>query len=520
MFVPDSPAGLADGGVRVDAGDVEDAGDAMDAGALDAGQTDAGAAVDAGQADAGQTDAGQTDAGAPDAGTTGCMDDGACQIGEICEGGACVEGCRSARDCPATAPQCDQSQGQAGTCVECTAASHCADGEVCNAGTCAAGCSADAPNCAEGVCDVATGLCVPCMDDSHCAIGQICESQQCTDGCRTARDCPAEQICRDSQCVNGCTPGGDECALGTYCDASGTCQLGCGGDDARCGEGYVCDANTCVEACQDTDDCGSGRACVMGRCQEGCLSADDCDEGEPHCTAVGGQPGSCVECRAQSDCADNRFRPVCNVEAGVCTAECDPMAGFDQCSVVGWVCDPVRTTCVECVVDDDCDQGICDATSGSCMSGMPEPAEQCDACEEDADCGGMGLCARRRLGFGNVDRFCAQDCSMDPTSCPQGTACEFIGEPVRGQVCVPVTAAADAASCSGRRAFLEERECRSQFSCRGGPDALCSGYGSSDGFCSVWCLSDADCPAGAFCEDPPAVDGEDPEPRCALLPAP
>ncbi len=189
-----------------------------------------------------------------------CVDDGACEEGEICAGGVCVppcaqdDECRGQQHCDLDAGRCvepepcdadadclglrqcrwdgecflpdcdthaDCDPDQA--CVDrvcgapladCLGDDDCPGAQVCaplgacvNAGACAApeDCPAGADRCAAG-----DGRCVQCLADRSCDAGQACVSDRCRfagGACEEDADCPGDRLCGaagDCEPAQGC----------------------------------------------------------------------------------------------------------------------------------------------------------------------------------------------------------------------------------------------------------------------------------------------------------------------------
>ncbi len=151
--------------------------------------------------DAGVIDRNARDAGpCPKAGFTRaedgrclCNNDGACDQGNVCEGGQCVVGCRHAGHCLET-ERCEiTGNAEFGQCVD-----------ACPDGNCPDRCNNDT-ECEDGM-HCSGGFCTPnCRSHSECAQGEACVSSgRCTPGCRSAADCGGRATCDDGMCV--CEP--------------------------------------------------------------------------------------------------------------------------------------------------------------------------------------------------------------------------------------------------------------------------------------------------------------------------
>ena len=101
----------------------------------------------------------------------------------------------------------------------------------------------------------------------------------------------------------------------------------------------------------------------------------------------------------------------------------------------------MKTICVDCITNDDCDAGYT-CTDSYCW--IDEPLELCEECRDSRDCGDGNLCIRYG-GWWGGQNFCAQDCSDPSSSCPNGYRCiqkESVDDQI-GKQCVPYTNGGD-----------------------------------------------------------------------------
>lgn len=526
--------GVADGNTSAnDAGTIQDASTGQDS-----GNTTVDANTD--------QDSGNT---GTDASTASCQSDRQCNTGSICLNGDCIVGCRIDEDCPADSPKCENGANPPGSCVECLVGGDCqAPLNACINGSCTQTCNGPNGCSYPTVCDDAQGLCVRCIDndqclngticvnndcvpgctnDQGCMEGQICTNGSCVEGCRDDSSCLDGMICADNNCRLGCRPAtdtsADTCPVEQHCDAQSlTCADGCGTSNDQCPAGETCLANACYTPC-DNGSCPAGDHCDNnGYCVPGCVGGE-CGNNQV-CDATQDALGECVECYEgdTSVCDNSPVSKFCDTLNRECTAKCvDQQSTFYCENILGWVCDANSDNlCVECVSSNDCNEfQHCDTSLNRCVDDSTRPF--CAQCTQDADCGtAADLCVYTDYGRWASEQICTQDCSQGQ-SCPSGTACQPVGEPVRGMQCVPTNSVMDAATCAGRGDLIAHTSCQSQWEC-GLPqinDAICSGYGASAGSCSVFCDPNVanDCPEGFICEDPPAADGNDPNPRCAAI---
>ena len=164
-----------------------------------------------------------------------------------------------------------------------------------------------------------------------------------------------------------------------------------------CGTPLICDPEIpphgeCVASeagCNGNADCPCGTICRRGVCQDGCFANADCgDDGV---------------CRQISEDKDSCFK------------RCGD--GF------------------ECPKADD-GSLLFDCINDACIPKV----RQCTGCVDDSECGGP---TDRCVDFGDTGHFCAQDCALDPNSCPDGFRClDIERENEAGQIeqlrqCVP-----------------------------------------------------------------------------------
>jgi hypothetical protein len=117
-----------------------------------------------------------------------------CEIGQVCEAGACKAPCQDVR-CP-LAQVC-----RSGLCKDPCVEVECQNGSVCRDGACLESCACSGCPDARS-CEAKSGKCVdPGCADKTCPEGQACTGGQCVDACQNAR-CPHGVGCSQGRCEN------------------------------------------------------------------------------------------------------------------------------------------------------------------------------------------------------------------------------------------------------------------------------------------------------------------------------
>ena len=187
-------------------------------------------------------------------------------------------------------------------------------------------------------------------------------------------------------------------------------------------------------------------------------------------------------------------------------------------------CEPTSSVCVECFLDEQCEDGIClpdgrcgqcdgdedcaagsvcasnhcvpacSDANGSCPSGLKclPGAETCVECVGDKDCGPGRVCS--------AENTCVPGCSPTHTECPDGLVCSA----AKGQ-CVPCT---QDSHCPESLPVCDLATntcvvCTENADCANPQAPLCD---PSSNTC-VGCLSDANCTAGNLCVNNACVPG-------------
>jgi hypothetical protein len=126
----------------------------------------------------------------PGCGEAACQVNADCQVGELCQGGACV----AKPECATNADCTGDRICKAGACKDvlgCVIDAHC----PCDKGTCK-------DNVCVGPAKACTAQPVPCAINADCPAKTYCVGQQClsTLECRKHADCPAGEACYEQLC--------------------------------------------------------------------------------------------------------------------------------------------------------------------------------------------------------------------------------------------------------------------------------------------------------------------------------
>ncbi len=195
--------------------------------------------------------------------------------------------------------------------TDCFANADCDDGDGCNG----------AEMCSNGVC--LAGIPLICDDQDACNGIEICSNGLCFDGdpieCDDGDGCNGLEVCSNGICLAG-TP--VECDDGDACNGIEVCSNG------------LCVAGMPI-VCNDGDDCNGLEVCSNGICIEG--APLECDDGL-FCTGI-----------------ETCFNSACESSGDPCTNPSLP------------VCDEDGNTCVECLIEADCDSGSYCASDNTCL---------------------------------------------------------------------------------------------------------------------------------------------------------
>ena len=345
---------------------------------------------------------------------------------------------------------------------------------------------------------------------------------------------PEDVICTECETNAECGPAGNLCL--NFPDGSTFCGWDCTGNDAICPVGTICaevtaDVSQCVPAdfeCLDPClgiECPDGQVCdpstteciePRGLCEtcenngqcgtaaDLCLTFQDIDRSQgcsldcsadPNvcpedygCATINAPTGPLQQCVPTiGTCIDRCIDVNCEVEGDLC----NPRTG--ECSPPGVVCSP-------CINDSECggDEDRCLGLSGP-------------TCEEDIDCSIDEFCNDEGVCVGG---FCGEDCSIDPTICPEGAACFNLTD--GGAQCLPLRLACvdrcagveceDGANCDDQTGECVDVQvgacgtpCDTHAEC-GTYNDLCLGIGTGGQQCYVQCGDAIDpCPIGYDC---------------------
>lgn len=498
-----------------------------------------------------------------------CLVDVHCCEGEYCTlEGRCLEEAVCAQECPGT---CNSDGSCPIVCEiddDCVDTQYCLDG-LCEQprcgvdGTCPLGfvpieetlaCEPVGNPCPNGLVQGECGLadqCVECIDSSDCAegfcdsngqcsttfecgVGVQClphekctEERQCEKACFTNQHCPTDQhcsndhYCRFERCQKGigCPPGWVEipgslncslsdctaagyvegmCGLSGYCiecitdddcvrsecDLEGQCVVDanyqCQYDDDCPDERMYCSAFTCVLPCRSDVDCYYGTKCSNGICETNrCDAQGECPEGwrsvpeslgcfydpcppEGLITAGCGLSGTCVECMVDEHCLDG----ICDLNGTCVDFECS----------VDVPCQDAGTACVDgrclkgCLQDSDCEaEELC--LQGACHPARCDQYGRCPGFGWKGDPGTLGCIYAPCAGTDLLPGVCGArtqcvEC-LDDTDCEDDQLCTFFGSCRQLPACGPDTnkVCANYEVCVGDICYIA---CEDDFDCQYG----------------------------------------------------
>lgn len=422
-----------------------------------------------------------------------CPDDG-----NECTQAACVnDACAQVNVADATPCNNDAGTCQAGTCVDvviCDPAACPNDGNPCTQAACENDqCVQENLNgttCDNGNGTCSDGVCVQCTEASDCNDGNECTSSACSD----AGECQflpvtdgascngGNGVCQAGNCQDLCDPStcpddGNDCTR-NICNADNSCGTEavaagelCAGGTGTCNDSGVC--SVCMPSdCDDQNECTlescSGATCESNNAQDG----TSCDNGNGVCSA-----GSCVACINDADCSDG---VACNGEESCVDSLCVAGTAVDcapQACKVGSCSEPNG----DCNYTNQADGTSCADGAGTCQAGT------CNVCDV-ADCDDQNECTADACDGAS----CSNTNVQDGSSCADGSG---VCQGGQCNVC-------DDASCN------DDNECTADV-CEGAACAFnpvtdgtsCNG---GDGVCSagqcVACIDDTQCSNGVACD--------------------
>jgi hypothetical protein len=285
-----------------------------------------------------------------------------CVAGQVCQGSACVPGCRHDGDCPAPSDICSP-------CPSGTPAAECPTGNV----------------CVRGQCD--TKL--------TCNYGDLCQPQSSTVSvCAADARGPFCQPCVEQAATTGFCPGADGFGNGNYCLIDGSQPLGrsffCGVD---CSQGQDCPFGYTCHDVREVSGVNCDPTAGLAACQNINLKVT-CDPAKSHAGTQGGV--------VNDDCdAASLLGAVCDPNNRQCVPQC-----------VGTGETGVQSFC-SCTRDSDCPKDTCDSTTHSCIiSGQfCDPNVQPDSCnaEHAIHCAKEVDSRLGEIGYCRIGQNCAPD---------------------------------------------------------------------------------------------------------------
>jgi hypothetical protein len=395
--------------------------------------------------------------------------------------------------------------------AECGAGYHCDDicvQDVASGFSCDENTDCQSGHCANGFC-CDDGDC--CQFNYHCpesySSPATCDVQATCQGTRYDRTCldfscqsmetPDDTACTPQMMADLCGLFEDQFCSGALYQAPPTCLTACSWD-FQCDQGNHCDgictpdlpdAQTCDEAsdCQ-SGYCANGFCCQAGKC---CDTASDCPQ----------QFWLDPVCDDSATCQGHRVDPLCE------TAMCGSVEVDDDSGCV------VQTVAAECGLFEP---ALC---NGQGEQQQPPCLEQCtedDQCDEDAHCDDQCLADLVEGDQCDEDSDCQSGHCANGFCCSQGDCCTVSGDCPGEYSQLPLCISSS--NCQGERidALCEDFVCASLLveddsACTEAIESADCGaflpvYCSSDPeqskpACPVTCGNDAECDAGAHCDN-------------------
>jgi hypothetical protein len=400
---------------------------------------------------------------------TPCNDSNVCTKTDVCQSGVCKgtnpvtctasDQCHDVGTCDPTSGTCTNPVKQDSS--PCSDQNACTRTDTCQGGVCKGGnpvtCTASDQCHDVGTCDTTTGACsnpakpvgFACNDNMLCTYGDACNTAgacagtpiSCTSDAFADRTCNGTQTCTVVPKAGAACDDHNPCTKGDVLDAAGNCA----------GMPYTCPVGDCMTA----NACDGQGGCVPAAKPDG----TDCDADHSKCTPSDRcKAGLCVRDPSPVTCVPKDCNSVsCNPTTGNC--EYVPTSG-GTCGVTGCYtmgtcsmgkCSGTPKDCTS--MDSPCAQGICDATTGQCMS-APKPNGT--SCDPGGKCGMGAQCA-----FGT--------CELAASTCPAATS------PCKIPSCDPATGACKelnrlaGTTCDPQVACLGVGVCDDSGNCLGAP---------------------------------------------------
>jgi hypothetical protein len=330
-------------------------------------------------------------------------------------------------------------QCTSGECLEFPIGKYCS--ELCEDGICSAG------DCVKiGEIDNENDLmaCAPIFMPGHSEYGQVCsfdwecendlecqkDIKMCTKPCEDHADCPNGVCYPYLEDLKLCVP---DYQYGTkpdgyYCYYGYECENECFVD-------YSINKAYCSSECQSDSDCPDISGCHDGFCHH----------------AYPWRSFTYEMCRFNDDC-----EKYTDCEQGLCTIGCSSDNDCDGFQAV--VPNENQKTCKPCTANIDCQNVFYD--SGQCVTGH------------------------------DGTRFCVEDCTDDPSLCPEGTRCYSLGS---SKICYPLSGFCSDSNVSCNMDDLCIRpSLENNWACR--EDGECKSRICKEGTCQAGiCSENSDC---------------------------
>ena len=291
---------------------------------------------------------------------------GDCDAQDTCQSGSCVDNVQpDTFVCRPAFNECDVADTCNGVLKSCPANAFVEAGTVC---------TDDNNDCTSDICN-GTGSCIhpslangtACTDDANDCTGDICVNGSCVHpalASGTACGDPTDSICDNPD----------------TCNSSGVCLANAEPSGIACGD-------QTSSVCDNPDTCDGLGACSPNAVPAGVICGDptdtECDQADA--------------CDGLGMCSPN-ILPLgspCGDPSDTFCTDPDTCDGNGNCLANDFVCPPGRicfnsvsgAACVECIVDEDCDDGVfCNGTEICdgffCLAGT-SPCDDDNVCTED-----------------------------------------------------------------------------------------------------------------------------------------